>query len=81
LNVGKRLVRDAESFAAEVAEFDEEELIARVHKTLGIAAEDDSASNNVPAAGHTRATGRAGGLTSQHEGSDRTPHDRPNEYL
>jgi hypothetical protein len=53
LNLEERLIRDAKSFAAEATDFDEEELIARVYKTLGISV-DDSASNNSPAAGHTQ---------------------------
>jgi len=51
LNLEERLIRDAESFAAEVGDFDEKALIARVCRTLGIA-DGESVTDNAPEAGH-----------------------------
>jgi len=71
LNLEERLIRDAESFAAEMGPLDEQELIARVYRALGIA-EGEPIPDDAPAAGHTpRVAGPAGTAVSSPEGSSR----------
>lgn len=61
MDVKKRLIRDAESFAEEVAEFgDTEKFLSRVFKTLGISSPDDASSISASPAGRNDAAGRAG---------------------
>lgn len=64
MSVEERLLRDAESFKAEVADFDEEAFLARVYRTARRATSDeDPFPGDAPAAGRARAAGPAGGTT------------------
>lgn len=58
MSVEERLLRDAESFKAEVADFDGEAFLARVFRTLGTTTSDaDPFPGDAPVAGHVRAVG------------------------
>ncbi|MCM3886660.1 hypothetical protein [Frankia sp. R82] len=61
MDLEKRLHRDAESFAEEVAAFDTKGFLARVLVTLGIPVQDDAPSLGAASpAGRPTAAGRAG---------------------
>lgn len=62
MSVEERLLRDAESFKAEVADFDKEAFLDRVFRTVEMAASDtDPFPGDAPAADRVRAAGPAGG--------------------
>jgi len=51
VDVEKRLLRDAESFAGEVVAFDQERFIGRVLLQLGLYAEESASSDDVGSGG------------------------------
>jgi len=62
LSVEERLLRDAESFKAEVADFDGEAFLVRVFRMVGLAtSEDDPFPGDAPVTGRACAAGPAGG--------------------
>jgi hypothetical protein len=62
MNIAERLVRDVESVDKATRDFDEQALLARVYRTLGI-----ESSGDMSAAGHSDVAGTAG-ATAEHRG-------------
>jgi hypothetical protein len=67
LSVEERLLRDAESFKAEVADFDEKAFLDRVFRTVGMTTSDeDPFPGDAPAAGPAGAARPARGANTTH---------------
>jgi len=63
MDIEERLVRDAQAVEEDMEDFDEQGLLARIYRTLGIAS-----SGDVSAAGHSVVAGSAGGAVDHHPG-------------